>query len=177
MEQKPQGISSLSKRLERLERKQNNDTSSPPSSSDDDELSKMMIELQRREKQQKKQTMKSILEHYLNDLLKEHDDVSFNNLFNIVFFSVKYVEANHKSLANTLQVKTCSEFKRSICISFIKHLLPNIFIEMLELSIDSTVKMIYPKPSINLSQLTIEENQTQSQPIDIPKKKKGLFGK
>ena len=176
MEHKQGGINSLSKRLERLERKQTDTHSTPPTSEEDDEITKMMADLRKKEEKKKKQTMKSILEHFNSDFLKEYEDTSFNNIFNIVFFTVKYVEANSKSLANTLQVKTCAEFKQSLACSLVKNLLPNLPADMLEMSIDSTVKMIYPKPSINLSQLTVEETQTQ--PIDIPKpKKKGLFGK
>jgi hypothetical protein len=169
---KTQGINSLNRRLCDLEKAQSTshhrNRLSPPSS-DDDELTKMVSGFQQKEKDKKKKTMRQILDHYNLDLLKETVNITFDNLFHIVFFTIKYVEANYRQLSLTLSVQISSEFKQSLAISLIKHVLPNLSSEMLELSIDTAVALLCPKQSINLSELSIEEEK--------PKKKKGLFSK
>ena len=103
--------------------------------------------------------MQSILEHYESDIVSVIANFTKDNVVEIVIFSIRYVESNGTKLSNYLGVVLSGEFKKSLAITFITHLLTDSFSEeMLGASIDTLHRILFPKIFQNIQLSTPLEN-------------------
>ena len=140
MSDSKKGLHSLNQRINRLE-----SISIPPSISEtsEDQLSLLVNKMKNKEQEIKKSTMKSILEHYTDDI-KQTVILSNDNIVKIIIFTIRYVEQNHIKLSGYLAVKSCSEFKHELCLSLVRHVYKSESNEMLDLSVNVLCNEIYP---------------------------------
>lgn len=157
------GLNSLNDRIQRLE-----SLRIPESIAEepDDQLSKLVSKIKNKEQENKKLTMRSILEHFTDDI-KETVLLSNDNIVKIIIFSIRYVEQNHLKLCSYLNVKSSSDVKHELCKSLIHHLCKIDSNEMLDLSIFTLCAEIYP---------SVKKMDEIPETIDV-KKKKSFFSK
>lgn len=135
-----QGLSTLSRRLTMLEKKEKK------KNTEEDQLSKLMKKMKEREAEKKMISMKKVLDHFEDDISEYIKDLEINNITEFVLFSIKYIESNIERLCKILSVQNSSEFKQSLCLSLVKHLTGECYTdEMIILSIDLIHKLLYPK--------------------------------
>ena len=134
------GLNSLNERLQRLE-----SLRIPESivEDTDDQLSKLVSKIKNKEQENKKMTMRSILEHFTDDI-KETVLISNDNIVKIIIFSIRYVEHNHLKLCGYLNIKSSSEVKHELCKSLVHHVCKIDSNEMFDLSIFTLCNEIYP---------------------------------
>ena len=163
MDQTKNGLSSIARRLSKLEHAYIKDDEDDEN--DDNVLSQFVTSLKKQEKQEKKQKFDSILKHYIIDIQNDIIKIDKNNITDIIIFTIRYVEANSKRIASFLQVPHNSAFKKGLCLSFLKNFdFLKLTDEFYNASIDSLCKILY-MPILQ-----------QTEPINIPdKKKKGFF--
>lgn len=136
---KKSGISSLNKRLEKLEK--NKETVLV-----DDQLSMLISRLETKAKDKKKEQMNDILNHFEDDLIKNNNNILLENHIETIIFTIKYIESNSSRLSILLTQILSSEFKKNICCSFLKHIYnESLCDEYLDFAIDSIHKLMYPK--------------------------------
>lgn len=119
MEENIEGLQSLKKRIKKLE-----------SQSLFEDVEDDLIEiLQRRQKQNKKSKLNELNEVYLYNLLEKVQNTSKNNFFNVLQFTVQFVEENINNISLVLQTKICDELRDIVCIDLLNRLYNNEFSE------------------------------------------------
>jgi hypothetical protein len=159
------GLSTLSKRIHRLESQANQ------SESDDDLLTEVVNDIKKDEKKKKKNKNAEVIAHFVQDFMNTHASVSDNSIVEIVAFVVRYVEANGAKIARFLGVLITSGFKQLLAIAFIKSLNVSHNTPLLTQSIDTLCGLLFPK--------VVEADSSKVVVIEPPKKEKrrGLFNK
>lgn len=146
--EKTSGLKSLDGRIKAIEKELNKEYI--PENEDRDTLTEMLNELNKKELIKKKENNKVILEHYEKDLCGSIIYPTDDYFVDIVVFTIKYVESNSYRISTYLSVKCDSLFKKTLCTSFIMNKLTGFNNEMIENSINSLVKLLFPK-HVNVS--------------------------
>ena len=161
------GLSSMSMRLSKLEK--NQQTKHNSSDEDNDILSDFVSSLKKKEKKHKKERFASILHHFVLDVQADLKIIDKANTIELIIFTIRYIEANHKKISDYLGVPSNSEFKRGLCISFLKYFEFIDFDEdFYEMSINSLCRLLFP--------IVIPEPVKEAPKEEVvKKKKKGVF--
>jgi hypothetical protein len=158
-----EGISSLSKRIKRLE-------------STIEEEDDLVDIIQRRQKQQKKSKLNELNELYLQNLLEKVQDIRKEKFFNVLKFTVEFVNSNINQISMVLQVKVSEELKDTVCIHFLNNLFTGEFSEeFLQCNIDGIKVLVASLENVNKDSCCSNE---KCECLNCGcKKKKGFFKK
>lgn len=103
-----QGLYKLNKRIQKLE----NETSL----NEDDDLLDI---LSRKQKQMKKEKLSQLNDVYLSNLSSNIETLNKDNFFNILKFTIEFVEENLDNISQILLTKKSDELHLLVCIDFI----------------------------------------------------------
>lgn len=131
------GIKSINTRLNVIEKRVSID-------SEPDALSKLISDLKKVESDNKKAQMKQILTHFEDDVQNYFTDgLNDNDVIKLLLFTIKYVESNHVAISKTVGIKSNSDYKKSLCISLVKHLM-DVPDDIITSGIAPLVELIFP---------------------------------
>jgi len=151
------GIKSINTRLKVLEKRVSLD-------SEPDTLSKLINDLKKVESDNKKAQMKQILSHFEEDVQNYFTDgLHENDLIKLLLFTIKYVESNHIAISKTVGIKSNSDYKKSLCLSLVKHIMDDVSDDIIQSGISPLVELIFPHVA------------DVSEPITVVKRKNTFF--
>lgn len=102
-----QGLYKLNKRIQKLENESLNE--------DDD----LLDILTRKQKQMKKEKLSQLNDVYLSNLSSNVETLNKDNFFNILKFTIEFVEENLDNISQILLTKKSEELHLLVCIDFI----------------------------------------------------------
>ena len=152
------GLNSLSVRLSKLEDNQ--------IEVDDNDF---YTQMKQKERKKRRELMATIVMHYSVDIHNDMNTIDADNIVAIIVFSIRYVEANGRKLADYLKLDLTNEFKKNICSTFIRSFNLGYTETFIDTTIDAVHTLIYPRRIVHG---TIPETIEPEVP---KKKKKGLF--
>jgi hypothetical protein len=112
-----EGLKSLNKRIRKLESQ---------NITDDEDLIDI---LQRRQKQNKKHKLNELNEIYLTNLLDKVQNISKDNFFNVLKFTIEFINQNISQISSVLQTKPSEELSNLVIMDFINRLYTGEFSE------------------------------------------------
>lgn len=103
-----QGLYKLNKRIQKLENEK--------SLNEDDDLLDILT---RKQKQMKKEKLSQLNDVYLSNLSSNIETLNKDNFFNILKFTIEFVEENLDNISQILLTKKSEELHLLVCIDFI----------------------------------------------------------
>lgn len=147
------GIKSIDKRLDFLERRISVDT-------EPDALSKLVADMKKVENENKKTQMRQILSHYEEDIVMFFPEgLTDTDLVKLLLFTIRYVESNHQTVSKTVGIKSSSEYKKSLCISLVKHIM-DFSDDLISCSITPLVELLFAHPPSDVPVTSLKRKTT-----------------
>ena len=167
------GLNSLNLKISKLESQISEKSENPKSNLFEDII---IHRLENKKKDSRKEEISKIKMHYTEGLVTQIDIEDPNNIIDIIYYSVLWVERNIHKLAVLLQSDVNSELKLMTCIELIHESMRAYDDLFLVASIESLVKIVFntqqkkpvfpPPPPIEAPMK--EDNHSDIVHIDIP---------